>query len=324
MTTLDPRELIADIDRAAGRFGIDVAAVVAELGVVLGVVGGLLGAGTDHARQQRRRTVGVGQAKVRTLAELALVDAEREVVQQVRLDHVVGVEAPVTDVAELLEGFGQRTGDRSDQRIAVEVLSAEHAAHAQLVVDDVVALDRVDALPGARRTRAVVARAGVVEDGRGIVGHRQFGKDRFRHGADAVRTDDVQNAVALHARAVGGVGDDIAAGVERIVQRHHLAGGVGVAAEVPLRKSAIGRRSGPCCCSSWRANARRRRRRRSCCGRRRPSGCRPDRRCSRLRRAGVEPTRRAHPRRSPWRSASRGAVGAMKEPCSALVPDLVV
>ena len=65
---------------------IDVAAVVAELGVVLGVVAGLLGAGTGQARQQRCRAVGIGQAQIRTLTQLALVDAEREVIQQSRAD----------------------------------------------------------------------------------------------------------------------------------------------------------------------------------------------------------------------------------------------
>src|SRR5262249_20105818 len=45
MATLDPRHLIAEIDCAPGGLSKDVAAVVAELSVVLGVVRGLLGAG---------------------------------------------------------------------------------------------------------------------------------------------------------------------------------------------------------------------------------------------------------------------------------------
>src|SRR5262245_6930534 len=167
--------MIAEIDRAPGGLSKDVTAVVAELGVVLGVVGGLLAAGTNYAWQQRGRTVGVGQAKVRPLAEFALVDRKGGVVQQVRFYDVIAIEAPVPDMTELLEGLGQRSGDRSDERVAVEVLFTEHSGHAQFVIDDMITFDRVNALPGCRRTLAVVARRGCVYDGRVLLGQGQLG-----------------------------------------------------------------------------------------------------------------------------------------------------
>ena len=99
----------------------------------------------------------VVEGQVRTFAQVALVVAEGEVIQHVRLDDVVGIQAVVLGVAEFLEGFGQRSGDRPDELIAVEVLAAEEPVQAKLRADVVVALDGIDALVFAGRPAAVDA-----------------------------------------------------------------------------------------------------------------------------------------------------------------------
>src|SRR5262245_1497521 len=104
-------------------------------------------------------------------------------------------------MTELLEGFSQRTWYRPYERIAVKVLFAEHAAHTQVLVHVVVAFDRVNAVPGTRSARAVIAYGGVVKDQRWIVWHRQLGQNGFCYRVYAFRTDNVQHAIALHACA---------------------------------------------------------------------------------------------------------------------------
>ena len=100
--------------------------------------------------------IAIGQTKVRPFAEFALIQAKGEMVEKIWFDTVIGIEAPVANVAELLEGLGQRTRDGPHQGIAIEILPAKHAIHVQLVRDVVVAFDRVNTLPGTWGTRSVV------------------------------------------------------------------------------------------------------------------------------------------------------------------------
>ena len=242
MATLDPGQIVGDVQRAAGRLGIDTAAEVAELGVVFGVGTGLLGTGPGEAGQQRRGPIRRRHQQIRPLPQLPLVNPQREVVQQVVGNRVVAAETPVADLAELLKRFGKGTGDRSGQRIAIEVLPAEHSVDAKLVGEKMVAFDRVDALPSAGRPGAIVANPSVVENHIGTIGFRQVLENLPGHRADAVRADHVRDAVAGQGPPVVGVSDDVAARVHRIVQRDHRAVGIGVAAEVAVAELRDGQR----------------------------------------------------------------------------------
>ena len=68
-------------------------------------------------------------------------------VQQRVGNRIVAAETPVANVAELLERFGQWAWNRPCQRIAVEVLAAEHTIHTEFVRDQMVTLDRIYGLP---------------------------------------------------------------------------------------------------------------------------------------------------------------------------------
>src|SRR5689334_10730358 len=99
-------------------------------------------------------------------------------------------------MAELLEGFRQGPGNWSCDRVAIEVLAAEHPADAELVGDELVALEGIVALPRARRTRPVVADACVIEHDIWAIRHWEIFKDLLSYRADAIRTDDIQYSVA--------------------------------------------------------------------------------------------------------------------------------
>ena len=66
--------------------------------------------------------------------------------------------------------------------------------------------------------------------------------NRLRDRTDAVRAQDIQDAVALQARAIVRVRDEVAARVERIVERDHGSGGVGISSEIPVAEILDGER----------------------------------------------------------------------------------
>ena len=164
---LQPRHLVVEAGGAAGRNGVDVAAEIAEFGLVLAVVGRFVG---GHAGDQSGLAIRIVQRQVRTFSQVALVVAEAKVIQHVRLDDVVGIQAVVLGIAEFLEGFGERSGDRPDQLIAVEVLAAEEPVQAKLRAHVVVALDGVNALVFTGRPASIDSGVSVLEHDVRIVG----------------------------------------------------------------------------------------------------------------------------------------------------------
>src|SRR5205085_699283 len=72
----------------------------------------------------------------------------------------------------------------------------------------------------------------IVDDAGGVVGVGKELDETFGGGVDAARTDDVEDAVALHAGPVGGVGNNSAGGIEGVIEGDGATGGIDIAAHV--------------------------------------------------------------------------------------------